>query len=62
MSLHIHVEPINDLIAHDTEHFDECVCGPYVAFVDGGAVIVHHSLDGREENEGGSGTNESGQR
>lgn len=47
----VHVEPINDLITHDTDHFDECVCGPDVEFVEGGAVITHHSLDGRELTE-----------
>lgn len=46
----IHVEPVNDLIAH--EDSDECPCGPSVEFVEfGGVVIAHNSLDGRERFE-----------
>ena len=44
----VHVLPVNDLIEHDSEHFDECVCGPDVEYVEGGKVVTHHSLDGRE--------------
>ena len=43
----VHVIPVGDLIGHDQEG-DDCVCGPDVEFVEGGVVIVHHSLDGRE--------------
>jgi hypothetical protein len=50
---YVHVAPIRDLIEHDTDGFDECVCGPDVRFVEGGAVVTHHSLDGRERFEGG---------
>ena len=46
----VHVIPIGDLIVHDAEG-DDCVCGPGSEFVDGGVVIVHHSLDGRERDE-----------
>jgi hypothetical protein len=46
----VHILPINDLIEHEEEG-DECVCGPDVEFVSGGRVVVHHSLDGREEHE-----------
>ena len=46
----VHVLPINDLIEHE-DVGDSCVCGPDVEFVSGGQVIVHHSLDGREEHE-----------
>ena len=45
----VHVVPINDLIEH--EDSDDCICGPDTEFVSGGAVISHHSLDGRELNE-----------
>lgn len=45
----IHVIPIDDLIEH--EETEDCVCGPEVEFVPGGAVIGHHSLDGRELEE-----------
>jgi hypothetical protein len=40
------VTPVGDLIEHDLS--DDCVCGPDVNFVEGGTVVVHHSLDGRE--------------
>jgi hypothetical protein len=47
----VHVEPVNDLVAHDCTGgaLCDCVCGPDVEFVEGGGVLVtHHSLDGRE--------------
>ncbi len=52
----VHVLPIGDLIAHDSDHDDACVCGPDVEPVKGddgaiGWVITHHSLDGREQHE-----------
>lgn len=51
----VHVEPIDDLIEHDTSG-TPCVCGPQerpVKADDGsvGWVIVHNSLDGRERYE-----------
>lgn len=51
----MHVEPINDLIDHDTSG-TPCVCGPRdrpVKADDGsiGWVVVHNSLDGRERHE-----------
>lgn len=46
----VHVLPVDDLIEHE-DIGDECVCGPDVAFVTGGQVVTHHSLDGREEHE-----------
>lgn len=47
-----HTYPVNDLIEHDTENFDECICGPDVEYVEGGGkVVLHHSLDGRELEE-----------
>lgn len=50
-----HVYPVNDLIEHDRE--GDCVCGPEATPVkrdDGsvGWIMVHHSLDGRENREG----------
>ncbi|MEV5703019.1 hypothetical protein AB0L55_36755 [Streptomyces anthocyanicus] len=50
-----HVEPINDLIEHDTSGHP-CVCGPTERPEkhDDGTVdwiVVHNSLDGRELNE-----------
>jgi hypothetical protein len=53
----MHVEPIGDLIQHDTSGQQPCVCGPTerpVKADDGsvGWVVVHHSLDGREQYEG----------
>lgn len=55
MSDTVHVEPINDLIDHDTNGGD-CICGPATeaAFRDDGSngwVVVHHSLDGREHGD-----------
>ncbi len=49
----VHVEPIGDIVEHQDE---DCVCGPRVEAVfhdDGsnGWVVVHHSLDGREQRE-----------
>lgn len=51
----IHVYPTNDLIIHDTDT-EDCICGPEIVAIehdDGsiGWLIVHHSLDGRENNE-----------
>lgn len=47
-----HVEPINDLIAHED---NDCICGPTVEHVptpDGDSwLYTHHSLDGREIKE-----------
>lgn len=56
----VHVEPIDDLIEHDTSGQQACVCGPAqrpVKHDDGsvGWVVVHHSLDGREQDEGQDG-------
>ena len=45
----MHLMPVNDLVAH--EECDDCPCGPGTEFVSGGAVVVHHSLDGREMSE-----------
>ena len=51
----LHVTPRNDLIAHTLT--DDCPCGPRdepVKREDGsmGWITVHHSLDGRERDEG----------
>ena len=47
-----HVEPINDLIAHED---NDCICGPSIEHVptpDGDSwLYAHHSLDGRETKE-----------
>jgi hypothetical protein len=50
-----HVIPKGDLIDHDTSiawpsdiEGDDCICGPHWEFVDGGAVVLHHALDGLE--------------
>jgi hypothetical protein len=54
-----HVHPVGDLVEHELEG-EDCICGPEVIPVecdDGsmGWVISHHSLDGREQREHGSG-------
>lgn len=45
----VHVLPVNDLIDHACD--DDCVCGPDTEFVEGGSIVTHHSLDGRELKE-----------
>lgn len=54
----LHVHPVGDLIEHNTAADSDCVCGPTVRpnkRVDGSMawLLVHHSLDGREQHEGG---------
>lgn len=51
----VHVYPVNDLIKHNVDGGD-CMCGPTTEAVsdnDGsyGWVVIHHSLDGREQHE-----------
>lgn len=53
----VHVYPVRDLMEHETDGAD-CLCGPATEAVsrdDGsyGWLVMHHSLDGRERNEGG---------
>ncbi|MEU8334819.1 hypothetical protein [Micromonospora tulbaghiae] len=55
MAQTVHVLPVNDLIAHEAEG-DDCPCGPRTEPVpaDNGAIgwlVVHNSLDGREQRE-----------
>ena len=48
----VHTYPVNDLIEHDRENLDACICGPDIEYLEGGAKLVkHHSLDGREVEE-----------
>lgn len=52
---HVHVHPVADLVDHEIES-DDCICGPRIDAVkreDGsiGWLVVHHSLDGREQHE-----------
>lgn len=54
----VHVVPRGDLVEH--QQGDDCPCGPRpepVERVDGsiGWVVVHHSIDGREQTETTSG-------
>ena len=53
---HWHVYPENDLAGHDTDHQEDCVCGPESRLEkdDQGAdiwIYLHHALDGREHHE-----------
>lgn len=54
----LHVTPIADLIDHDTSTTEaDCVCGPQarpITQTNGtvGRLLVHHSLDGREQAQG----------
>ena len=50
------VHPLNDIIEHDVDGEDACVCGPRVEPVprdngSNGWLYTHHSLDGREQSE-----------
>jgi hypothetical protein len=50
------LHPLDDLMEHDVDGEDHCVCGPRVEPVlrdDGsnGWLYTHHSLDGREQTE-----------
>lgn len=49
----VHVTPLNDLIEHEETDgaLCDCPCGPDVNFIEGGIVVTHHSLDGRELRE-----------
>jgi hypothetical protein len=57
----LHIHPMNDLIDHDTSTDQaDCPCGPEVRPVEGGDgsvgwMLVHHSLDGREQVRGVAG-------
>ncbi len=52
-----HVVPVDDIVKHDTSASEaDCICGPETRpekREDGsmGWLIVHHSLDGREQHE-----------
>lgn len=51
-----HTAPIDDGIEHDVSDNCECICGPNLEHLqrDDGSnawLYVHHSLDGREQNE-----------
>ncbi|MFZ3592326.1 hypothetical protein [Streptomyces sp. BH104] len=54
----LHVTPLHDQVGHDTSTAEpDCVCGPEgrpAAQEDGsvGRLLVHHSLDGREQGQG----------
>jgi hypothetical protein len=45
----VHVTPVDDLVEH--EQSEDCVCGPTVEMVEGGWLVVHESLDRREDRE-----------
>jgi hypothetical protein len=50
----VHVIPVGDVVPH--EKTEDCVCGPRVEIepvpdAPDGHVVVHHSLDGREQSE-----------
>jgi hypothetical protein len=56
MTVEAHVFPVDDLIDHDLDSDDGCVCGPDqipVKREDGSMAWIasHHSLDGREQQE-----------
>ncbi|MFJ8923838.1 hypothetical protein ACIREK_30725 [Streptomyces sp. NPDC102415] len=45
----VHAVPLDDGIVHEFTH--HCPCGPAPQIVPGGVVLVHASLDGREQKE-----------
>lgn len=52
----VHVTPLNDLVEHRVDA--DCVCGPRMEWFDPDSgeaydepLLVHHSLDGREQYE-----------
>ncbi len=49
----IHVHPLADLHDHSIRGDGKCWCNPEVAYEDAGEMIIHKSLDGREEYEEG---------
>lgn len=53
-TVYVHVAPLSDVVEH--EDSDTCPCGPTLqeeTRADGTSawLVVHHSLDGREETE-----------
>jgi len=46
-----HVYPKDDLKEHITDHGDNCWCEPQVEYEDGGIIVIHNSLDRREDYE-----------
>jgi len=46
-----HVLPVGDVILHVKD--GNCICGPDLEVGLKGDLWVHHSLDGRENNENG---------
>ncbi len=48
----VHVHPEDDICQHDLS--SRCVCGPSVdcLYEPNGPVYIHHSLDGREAEDG----------
>lgn len=47
----IHVTPDDDLIEHDINDDNDCICGPAWELTNGTVMYTHHSLDNREVNE-----------
>ena len=47
----VHVVPIDDLREH--EQIEECWCSPVIEHHENGDVVIHNSMDRREEYENG---------
>jgi len=47
----VHTHPLGDVIGHELDSLDGCICGPDVEFLHGARSIVHHALDRREHSE-----------
>ena len=50
-----HVYPLSDLREHVTDYRGgyRCWCQPVVEETEGGEVVIHHALDGREKYQTG---------
>lgn len=48
-SVHVVPEQGSDQIMHDLDM--DCICGPRVDFTESRPLVIHHSLDGREQEE-----------
>jgi hypothetical protein len=47
----VQIVPVHDaVLVHDREGFD-CLCGPRVDFTEATPIVIHHSLEGREQYE-----------
>ena len=46
--MNIHVLPNGDIYPHDNDSVCDCSCNPTVEIINGEALTIHNSYDGRE--------------